>query len=691
MKPNRFRQLLAPLVMIVGSLAFVPDPAEAAPVFELQRIASGLSNPLGIVNAGDGSGRLFIAEQTGRIRVWDQGLKSTPFLNISSLIRCCGEEGLLGLAFHPNYESNGFFFVYYTNTSGNNTVDRYRASPPSSNVADPSTRREFITIPHPVRSTHNGGQIEFGPDGLFYIGTGDGGGADDPNENAENIESLLGKILRINVNRLPYRIPSSNPFVDKPGRDEIWHWGLRNPWRFSFDRATGDMFIGDVGEDRREEIDFQPEGLGGLNFGWDIMEGSLCNEPSTGCNKSGKTLPIIEYGHDPECSVTGGYVYSGTRTPNLRGRYILGDLCSGRVWAAEKLNGSWARTEMLDTRFLLTSFGEDEAGELYVANWSGGEAYRLLGECGAPSFPGWLAYHPAFAGGVYVGTGDLDGDGCDEIITGAGAGGGPHLKVFRANGSLLAQRMAYATAFTGGVRVAAGDVDGDGRDEVITGPGPGGGPHVRVFDLTGNSLVERLGFMAYDTAFLGGIFVTSENVTGTSRHEIITGADQGGGPHVKIWSGSRTVDQFMAYNIAFRGGARVGTANVDGDGYRELITGAGPGGGPHVRIFDASSGISPRLGFMAYAVSFNGGVYVAGGGLTTDPRDEVVTGAGEGGGPHVRIWAGESASMLSDFFAYAPPFSGGVRVAAGDGDGDGNGETVTGAGPGGGPHVRVVE
>jgi glucose/arabinose dehydrogenase len=371
--------------LVAGNLAL------AEPAFVLTPIATGLSAPLGIVNAGDGSGRLFFVQQGGQIRVFDgQQVRAIPFLNISSLISCCGEQGLLGLAFHPQYSSNGFFYVNYTNLAGDTVVARYRVSA-DANVANPNSAQIILTIDQPF-SNHNGGQLQFGRDGFLYIGMGDGGSAGDPGDRAQDLGELLGKLLRIDVDAaLPYAIPPSNPFVQTPGaRGEIWAYGLRNPWRFSFDRETGDLFIADVGQFSWEEVSFQPaSSAGGENYGWRRMEGAHCFDPPTNCNDGSLTLPILEYDHSLGCAIIGGFRYRGTSFAGMRGVYFYADNCSGRIWAATDAAGAWASRELADTALSITSFGEDESGEMYVADGNGG-IYRLTlqGLSLAPPRPG---------------------------------------------------------------------------------------------------------------------------------------------------------------------------------------------------------------------------------------------------------------------------------------------------------------
>lgn len=368
----------------------------------LMQVASGIGTITDIRNAGDGSGRLFFVQQTGQIMVWKNNVVlPTAFLDISSLIVAGGERGLLGLAFHPDYRNNGLFYLNYTrSTDGATVMARYSRSAGDPDVADPLSATILLTIPQPF-ANHNGGALRFGPDGYLYIATGDGGSANDPQNNGQNFTSLLGKILRIDVNattgRLPYTIPPDNPFVgsSQPGvRTEIWAYGLRNPWRISFDRVTGDLFIGDVGQNAREEIDFVRAGIpGGMNFGWRVMEGTRCtNLPGDPpCNPSNFTPPLIEYDHDHGCSVTGGYLYRGSAVPELQvtsppapgqlfnGVYVYGDFCSGTIWQIRATAaGGVSNSVLLSSGLMITTFGEDENGEIYVADANTGKIYKFV-------------------------------------------------------------------------------------------------------------------------------------------------------------------------------------------------------------------------------------------------------------------------------------------------------------------------
>ena len=353
----------------------------AAVIIGVQPIVTALAQPVAITHAGDGSGRLFITLKGGKVIIYD-GTKvlPEPFIDLSSLVSTNSERGLLSVTFHPSYESNGFFFVDYTNTDGDTVIARYSVSN-DPNVADQSSALVLLKITQPYQN-HNGGQLQFGPDGYLYIGMGDGGSGGDPQNNAQNPGTHLGKMLRIDVDGgVPYAIPASNPFVGNPEvLDEIWALGLRNPWRFSFDRQTGDLFIGDVGQGTWEEVDFQPTtSLGGENYGWRLMEGTHCYNPSTDCNDGTLVLPVIEYDHSVGCAITGGYRYRGSLNPALFGTYFYADYCTGLIWGAtEDGNNAWMITELLDTDFRITTFGEDQAGEIYIADYQGGAIYHIL-------------------------------------------------------------------------------------------------------------------------------------------------------------------------------------------------------------------------------------------------------------------------------------------------------------------------
>lgn len=347
----------------------------------LEAVATDLTQPLGLVNAGDGSGRLFVLEKGGTVRILQDGeLAAEPFLDISDRVTTNSERGLLGLAFAPNYRDSGLFYVNYTDLNGDTVVAEYQVSS-DPNRADAGSEQILLTIPQP-EANHNGGHLAFGPDGKLYIAIGDGGGSGDRHGdigNGQNLGTLLGKLLRIEVGSSEgYTVPADNPFVATEGAEpEIWAYGLRNPWRFSFDRETGDLYIGDVGQNAFEEIDFQSaDSAGGENYGWRVMEGFHCFDPKSGCDETGLTLPVLEYDHGEGSSVTGGYVYRGKRLPDLVGQYIYGDFSSGRIWQAQKQGDGWTNELLLESGLNLASFGEDEAGELYAVDIGGG-VYRL--------------------------------------------------------------------------------------------------------------------------------------------------------------------------------------------------------------------------------------------------------------------------------------------------------------------------
>jgi glucose/arabinose dehydrogenase len=352
-----------------------PDPAR----YRWAVVAQGLKSPVGMGVAPDGSGRLFILEQEGIIRLWQDGvLQPTPFLDLRPRVGSRGsEQGLLGIAFHPRYGENGYFFVNYTDREGDTVIARFQADPPSSNTANLASEKILLRIAQPY-ANHNGGAVVFGLDGYLYLGLGDGGSAGDPQNNAQSLTTLLGKILRLDVDGGdPYAIPPSNPFADGGGLPEIWAFGLRNPWRFHFDRQNGDLYIGDVGQNLWEEIDYlRAESKAERNFGWKYYEGT---HPYEGTPPADFTFiaPIYEYGHDQGCSVTGGVVYRGQRLPEWDGVYLFGDYCAGWVDGLRQLSdGTWQTQRLFRNLGRIASFGEDEQGEVYVID-HGGTLYRL--------------------------------------------------------------------------------------------------------------------------------------------------------------------------------------------------------------------------------------------------------------------------------------------------------------------------
>lgn len=350
------------------------------PTIRLESVAIGLTDPIGLFNAGDESGRLFVIEQGGTIRILQKGAVSgTPFLDIRERVTAGGEKGLLGLAFHPKFKENGRFFVNYTSPTGglHTVISEFKAG---AGGADPDSERILLTIPQPF-ANHNGGNIVFGPDGFLYIGMGDGGAANDPRGNGQNLGTLLGKMLRIDVDQKSggkeYAVPPDNPFVATPGAaPEIWAYGLRNPWRFSFDPQTGLLYAGDVGQSAREEIHVIRKGG---NNGWNVMEGTICTPGvNPDCDKSGYDLPIIDYPRSEGTTVVGGYVYRGSAIPNLAGAYLYADFGSGRLWMLRYDRRAVSdRRPLLETGKSISSFGEDEQRELYLADYSG-EIFKIV-------------------------------------------------------------------------------------------------------------------------------------------------------------------------------------------------------------------------------------------------------------------------------------------------------------------------
>ena len=367
--------LFLPIVLL---LAF--NTAFCQNANNLTLFASGLTSPVCIVNAGDS--RLFVADQRGYIRiVSSSGIISTqPFLDITNRVVYGGERGLLGIAFHPNFKTNGYFYVNYIGNGDSTHISRFKVNTGDANVADPQSELKLMTIFQPYQN-HNGGDLNFGPDGYLYIGLGDGGSGGDPGNRAQNPKEFLGKMLRIDVDHgSTYAIPSTNPFYNSTTtKGEIWALGLRNPWRFSFDRLTGDLWIGDVGQNVYEEIDFQSvNSKGGENYGWRCYEGNEAYN-SSGCSSASlMTFPIYTYTHGSECSITGGYVYRGSSLSPFYGSYFFTDYCSDRIWTLHKVSGNWVKEDYGQfTGNNFSTFGEDVSGQLYIAGVKSGKIYRI--------------------------------------------------------------------------------------------------------------------------------------------------------------------------------------------------------------------------------------------------------------------------------------------------------------------------
>jgi glucose/arabinose dehydrogenase len=344
-------------------------------------VVTGLAS-LTFLASPPGSADIYVVEQPGRIRKLVNNV-AQPVLDISSRVSSGGERGMLSLAFDPQFAGNGHVFVYFTDPSGDIAIERFAlpldSGAPAAGSIEPTAVR-VLTIPHRAFANHNGGQLQFGPDGMLYIGTGDGGGGGDPLGSGQNLDTLLGKLLRIDVTALPYRVPPDNPFAGQAGkRPEIWAYGLRNPWRFSFDVATRSLYIADVGQGSREEVDVATDAAAGLNFGWNLWEGTQCYPSGATCSPSGMTMPLLDYGHEDGCSITGGYVYRGQALPEVAGRYFYSDYCSG--WLRSFVVAGGVATERTDWSISpignVQSFGVDSRGELYALTSAGG-VFRLV-------------------------------------------------------------------------------------------------------------------------------------------------------------------------------------------------------------------------------------------------------------------------------------------------------------------------
>ncbi|HEX7287665.1 MAG TPA: PQQ-dependent sugar dehydrogenase [Candidatus Angelobacter sp.] len=373
--------LLAGTLLLAGCGGSSNPPAQ----IQLQPLVSGLTAPLGLEQPGDGSGRLFAVQQGGLIRIIQNGAVLAPsFLDISSKVFVGDETGLLGLTFHPGFAQNGKFYVNYVRSNAGqlqSVIAEYRLSAANANLADPASERILLTVNQVGNfQNHKAGQLGFGPDGFLYFGLGDGGSGGDPFNNGQNTNTLLGKMMRIDVNNLApglqYAIPADNPFVVGGGLPEIYAVGFRNPWRFSFDRTSSRLFVADVGQDNFEEIDIVQKGL---NYGWSIMEGMHCFKPATGCNTAGLTMPIAEYTHSEGDAVIGGFVYHGSAISGLQGAYVFGDLSTGKIWKlVESSPNNWTRTLLADTTLTISSFGQDQSGELYVVDIGSGRVLKMV-------------------------------------------------------------------------------------------------------------------------------------------------------------------------------------------------------------------------------------------------------------------------------------------------------------------------
>lgn len=620
-------------------------------------LTSNLNSPTAMELAPDG--RLFVAQQTGALRIIKNDAPlATPFVSLN--VDSSGERGLLGVAFDPNFGANHFVYVYYTspNAAVHNRVSRFTAN---GDVAVPGSEQVLLDLDNLSGATnHNGGAIHFGPDGKLYVAVGDNANG----SNAQTLANRLGKMLRINSDGT---IPTDNPFFNTAtgANRSIWALGLRNPFTFAFQPGTGRMFIDDVGQSTWEEID---DGIAGSNYGWPTTEGPTSNPAFR--------APLFAYLHGNDdttgCAITGGAFYNPATAQfpsSFVGTYFFSDLCGDWIRRFDPASGT-ATGFATDLGGGLVGLKVDAAGQLYYLTGAGsstGTVARILFSAPPPS---------------------------PSLIVAPDAGLPPRVHVIDAATNIEQfSILAFNANFLGGVRIATGDVTGDHVDDIIVAAGPGGGPHVRVFDgATALPVAGPIGgFFAFDPGFHGGLFVAAGDIDGDGFADVIVGADAGGGPHVKVFSGhdGSLLRSFFAYDAGFPGGVRVAAVDLDGDLRADSVTAAGPGGGPHVKVFSGQTGAT-LASFFAYDPGFHFGVYVAAG-KSTGGAAQILTGAGAGGGPHVKLFSGPSALESAGFFAYDPHFLGGVRVGVGDVDNDGRLEFITGPGPGGGPHVRVFD
>jgi hypothetical protein len=573
--------------LVALSLAVICGLCRDAAAAHLETFLTGLSSPLFITHAGDGTHRLFIVEQPGTIKVLQPGaITPTEFLDITDRVLWGGERGLLGLAFHPDYASNGRFFVNYTRKPDGATVIAEYARAPNANVAL-TAETVILTIAQPF-ANHNGGCILFGHDGFLYIGMGDGGSANDPDNRAQDIDDLLGKMLRINVDSAPYAIPDGNPYKGAaPGRDEIYAIGVRNPFRFSFDRDTGQLYVGDVGQGAREEIDIV---TAGMNLGWRILEGTRCTGLDPLCGASGLTPPIVEYSHSGgRCSVTGGYMYRGDEGTLDDGAYVFADFCTGEVFTFK----SGVMSVLFDTALNISSFGEDEDGEIYVVNLAGTvhklvpgprpeTALRQLPDLNHDlttdvlwrhSTPGiyaaWLMNNGAVGGAFSFGTasgwsisgfGDVDGDGSDDVVWRSASTGA--LGIWFMNGSFVVRTAVFGVG-PGWDLVGVGDISGDDKADlafrsVLDGT-------LGLWLMNGGTILKQALFAADPEWDLVGV----ADINGNGRADFVWRSNTLGRLVVWFMNGLTRVSE-TTFGVG-DGWNAVGLGDVNGDGKADVV------------------------------------------------------------------------------------------------------------------------
>jgi glucose/arabinose dehydrogenase len=516
-----------------------------AQALSLELIASGLPSPLGLRNAGDGSNRLFIVNQSGIINVYKNGqVLPTPFLDVSAKAIVGGEQGLLGLAFDASYTTNGFFYIYYTSQpAGTITISRFSVSS-NPDIADPNSEVVLKTQLHPNFANHNGGSLLFGPDGCLYAGLGDGGSEGDPNGMGQNMGTLLAKIIRISpTDGTPCAAPPGNPFVGMQGAlPEIWAVGVRNPWRMTFDRQTGDLWIADVGQDREEEVDLQPAGVGGLNYCWSYKEGTLIYNASVSCTVGMPTDPIIEYDHSAgKCAIMGGYRYRGSRFPRMVGTYFYADLCTGQIFGATESGGVWTSTQRFISSTDPVSFGEDEAGELYIVHLTG-SIHR-------------------FDFGALASSHDFNGDTKSDIAWRDTSG---NVAIWLMNGTQVASNAGLGTVPTIWSIVGQHDFDGDGKRDLLW------------RDTSGNTAIWFMnGTSVASSAPIGNIPATwtvaaSADFNGDGKADILW-RDGSGNTAIWLMQGTQVLSNGSLGNVSPATWSVAGTGDFDGDGQADIL------------------------------------------------------------------------------------------------------------------------
>jgi glucose/arabinose dehydrogenase len=626
-------------------------PAAVLPAgFVETPFATGLNQPTAMEFAPDG--RLFVAEKGGSLRVIlpNGTLLPTPFLTVP--VNTASERGLIGITFDPNFATNRFIYVYYTTNAATpvNRISRFTADAVNPNVAQAGSEQIILDNIPSTNGNHNGGALHFGTDGMLYVGVGESG----VGSNSQTLTNVAGKILRLNVAAFPNIIPPDNPFVGTPGaRGEIWALGFRNPFTFNVQSTTGTIFVNDVGQNTFEEIDNLVKGG---NYGWPNAEG-----PST----SGFINPIFFYPHNGNnAAITGGVFYqSSALSITFQGSYFFSDYLLGFIQRLTPAGQAVGFATNADSPVDL-DVGPD--GALYYLSINSGKVFRISA---TPTIP------PGSPTGV--------------IAVGAEAGTPGFVQVFDArSGRLRARFLPYGGAFRGGVRVAVGDVNHDGVPDIITGPGPGAGPNVKVIDGASGALNRS--FFGLPPRFLGGVYVAAGDVNGDGFADIIVGA--GTGSIITVFDGATggLIRIFSALPPGFRGGVSVAAGDLNGDGRADIIAGAGPGSPGAVIAFNGVTG-APITAFFPYGPAFRGGVFVAAGDVDGDGVADIITGPGVGAVSLVRVFNAGGTHPLSSFLALPPASHGGARVAAVDVTGDGKDEVVVGFGRGLGSAVGVFD